>query len=97
MLSRPTNVVVGLYLVFYGVGSFKALGVRLKYFITNWKLLLLMAVIGLIVFVPQFIYWHLTTGHWIVYSYKFSVGRVETFIYWENPKIFKVLFRHLMV
>jgi glycosyltransferase involved in cell wall biosynthesis len=92
VLIRPTNIVMSLYLVFYGIRNFQDIGGRFRFFFSNWYLLLIMAVIGVIVFIPQMMYWHLTTGQWFVYSYKYSLSGNETFIYWNNPKIFKVLF-----
>jgi hypothetical protein len=74
------------------VNTFKALGERFRFFLGQWPKMLMMLCIAILVFIPQIIYWHLTTGDWFVYSYKYSVGGNETFIYWNNPKIFQVLF-----
>jgi hypothetical protein len=92
VLIRPTNLVISLYLLLFNVASFKDFSARIGLFISRWYLLLMMAAIAIVVFIPQMTYWHLTTGQWFVYSYKYSVGGNETFIYWNNPKIFKVLF-----
>jgi len=92
VLIRPTNLVVILYPLLFGVGSLKALGARFRFFFSHWPMLLLMAAIAIVVFIPQMTYWHLTTGRWFVYSYQFSPAGSETFIYWNNPKLFKVLF-----
>jgi len=92
VLIRPTNLVISLYLLFYSITSFKDFTNRIGLFLTKWYLLLLMAAIAFLVFIPQMTFWHLTTGQWFVYSYKYSVGGNETFIYWNNPKVFKVLF-----
>jgi len=92
VLIRPTNIVVGLYLLLFGIESLKALLNRVRFFLNQWPLLLLMAGIAFIVFLPQMTYWHLTTGKWFTYSYQYSVGGAEQFIYWKNPQIFKVLF-----
>jgi len=92
VLIRPTNLIIGLYLLFYDVNSVKALGGRFRFFLGQWPKMLMMLGIAVLVFIPQITFWHLTTGDWFVYSYKYSVGGNETFIYWNSPKIFKVLF-----
>jgi glycosyltransferase involved in cell wall biosynthesis len=92
VLIRPTNIIISLYLLLYGVNSFSLLRERFRFLLSKWPYMLMMFVLAIIVFIPQMTYWHLTTGEWFVYSYKHSAGGNETFIYWNNPKIFKVLF-----
>ncbi len=92
VLIRPTNLVISLYLLLFDVKSLPALGSRIRFFLSKWYLLAGMLTLAILAFLPQMIYWHLTTGDWFVYSYKYSVGGNETFIYWNSPKIFKVLF-----
>jgi hypothetical protein len=69
VLIRPTNILAGLYFLFYGLSSFRELGPRLGMLAGRWHLLLLMACVSILVFVPQMLYWHKVTGKWIVYSY----------------------------
>lgn len=92
VLIRPTNILILLYLLLYNISSWQDFKERMKFFVKHWYMPVLMSVIALLVFIPQMVYWHLTTGNWIVYSYKYSITENETFIYWNNPKIFKVLF-----
>ncbi|MBK7175455.1 MAG: glycosyltransferase [Bacteroidales bacterium] len=92
VLIRPTNIVIGFYLVLFGVTNSRLLWERIKFLFRSWPYLILMFLVAVIVFIPQMTYWHLTTGEWFVYSYKYSAGGNESFIYWNNPKIFKVLF-----
>ncbi len=49
--------------------------------------LLIMAVAAIAVWIPQLIYWKSVTDHWIMWSYG-----DETFKYWKEPKLFRVLF-----
>jgi len=69
VLIRPTNILAGFYFLFYGLSSFRELGPRLGALAGRWYLLLLMAFVSILVFVPQMLYWHKVTGNWIVYSY----------------------------
>ena len=92
VLVRPTNILIGFYLLLYNVNSFRQLKERFGLLFNHWPHLLLMAAIAFVVFIPQMVYWHLVTGKWIVYSYQYSVTENESFIYWNSPKIGKVLF-----
>lgn len=92
VLLRPTNMIIVLYLLLYQVNTFKELKKRANLLIAHWPHLLLMLATLLIVFIPQMHYWHLVTGKWFVYSYQYSKTENESFIYWNSPKIGKVLF-----
>ena len=69
VLVRPTNIVAGFYLLLYGLSSFRDLGQRLVMLVGRWYLLLFMAFVAFLVFIPQMAYWHKVTGQWLVYSY----------------------------
>ena len=69
VLIRPTNILAGFYFLFYGLSSFRELGRRLTMLAGRWNLLLLMAFVSFLVFIPQMAYWHKITGKWFVYSY----------------------------
>jgi hypothetical protein len=92
VLIRPTNLLMGLFLLLYEVGSLKDLKIRILLFIKKPRVILIFLMVFIIFWVPQMFYWHATTGEWIVYSYKYSVAGLETFRYWANPQIPKVLF-----
>lgn len=92
VLLRPTNIVILLYLLLYNVNTFKELKQRLGVLVSHWPHLLLMLVAAIVVFIPQMHYWHMLTGKWFVYSYQYSYTENESFIYWNSPKIGKVLF-----
>jgi hypothetical protein len=86
IITRPTNVLWLLFGILYGVNSSQDLMAR----ITFWKVqagkcalggLLAASVIAL-----QLIYWQVTTGHPVVFSYQ-----GERF-YFSCPEIFNVLF-----
>ena len=90
VLVRPTNIVVGFYFVLYDVYTISQLKARVRLLIGKWRHLLIFPVLGFIVFTPQFIYWHYISGHYLLYSYQ-----EEGFVFWNNPKIFSVLFSPL--
>lgn len=87
VLIRPTTIVAGFYFLLFGVYSFSDLGKRAGYLSKKWYLLVLMAIVALLVFFPQMLYWHYVTGKWFVYSYQ-----SEGFSNALSPEIFTVLF-----
>jgi hypothetical protein len=68
-LVRPTNILVVLVLLVYGVNSFSGLWERIGYFVKKIHLVLIMLVGFILVWIPQLLYWHAITGHYIFYSY----------------------------
>ncbi len=87
VLIRPTNLISGLYLFLYGVGSIATLKERIVFWIKNYWAIIGLFVIGVIVFIPQMAYWHYVTGKFLYYSYQSS-----GFPYWMTPKFGIVLF-----
>ena len=88
-LIRPTNAIVVLLFILFGLVSMQSMQKRLKFFLGNWKNILLIIAAGLIMLVPQLIYWKYVTGDWFYYSY----GSDERF-YWNNPHILDGLFSY---
>ncbi|MFN2396615.1 MAG: hypothetical protein ABR597_13115 [Bacteroidales bacterium] len=86
-LIRPTNLIAGLYFVFYGVSGWKDSKERIKFLAARWKYILMMLLVGIIVFVPQMAYWYKVTGNLFVYSYQ-----SEGFPHILSPRITTVLF-----
>lgn len=87
VLIRPTNIISGLYLFLYGIYNAETFRERLRFWIKNYRSILIMLIIGVIVFIPQMAYWHYVTGKFLVYSYQ-NYG----FPNWAMPKIGVVLF-----
>lgn len=87
VLIRPTNIIAGFYFFLYGVYNGQTLLERGRYWINNFYAIGVVILAGLIVFIPQMLYWHTVTGSFIVYSYQ-DFG----FPYLLNPKIGIVLF-----
>ena len=86
VLIRPTTIVLSIYFILYGVRNIDLFKERIKLLFNKWYLILIMGVIGLVVFLPQMLYWHLVTGKYIVYSYQ-----EEGFINILSPYISTVL------
>ena len=86
-LIRPTNALVVVYFLLYGIRSKATLEQKWHMLAGARWYLLLMGVAALLVWVPQMAYWHHNTGHWLFYSY----GSDERFFF-SDPKILKGLF-----
>jgi glycosyltransferase involved in cell wall biosynthesis len=86
-LIRPTNIVIVLILMLYGVLSADSLRQRFRGTIADYRLLAVIAIAAFAVWVPQLIYWKEMTGQWLYYSY----GSNERFFF-GDPAIIKGLF-----
>ncbi|MBN1119234.1 MAG: hypothetical protein JXA77_18635 [Bacteroidales bacterium] len=87
-LIRPTNIIVLLLIPLYGVAAYKDLGKRITNLVSIWPHLLVMAVFFILVWVPQFAYWHKVAGKIFYFSY----GEVGSAFYFNNPQIKNILF-----
>lgn len=83
ILIRPTNAVFAFVFLLFGNYSLKH---RLTYFLNNKLQILLMALVPVILLLPQLYYWKMVTGHYFFNSY---VG--ERFFF-DNPHLIKYLF-----
>jgi glycosyltransferase involved in cell wall biosynthesis len=88
-LIRPTNIIIIIFFVFYGVISGKDLRNRIRELAAGYKYILLMLLMVILVWVPQMIYWKEMTGHWLYFSY----GSDERFFF-GDPAIIKGLFSY---
>lgn len=69
ILVRPPNILFGLLIVLFGVRSASGLKQRLLFMMQHpVHFLALLLVVGLTL-LPQFLYWHYVTGHYLVFSY----------------------------
>ncbi len=87
VLIRPINCIIVLYPLLYGVVTWQTFNERVRHLYYRLPYILPAAIAGLLVFVPQLLYWKYISGHFVLYSYN-----TETFEHWANPKILKVLF-----
>jgi glycosyltransferase involved in cell wall biosynthesis len=86
-LIRPTNTIIIIFFLFYGVITGKDLKNRIRELAADNRYILLMMLMAALVWVPQMIYWKEVTGHWLYYSY----GSGERFFF-GDPAIIKGLF-----
>jgi len=84
VLVRPTSVLVLLYPLYRWSKRTPDKQAFLK---SHAGLVIMAAVIAMLVWVPQLMYWKSVTGQWLMWSYG-----DETFKYWKEPKLFRVLF-----
>lgn len=92
-LLRPTNILISMFILFYDVYSLKALRERILLLLRNYKALLIIALAGVIIYLPQMYYWYVMFEKPFVNSYRYDVA-VTGFINWRHPKIFEVLLGH---
>ncbi|MBK7409009.1 MAG: hypothetical protein IPJ40_13685 [Saprospirales bacterium] len=81
-LIRPTNVLVGLLLPFFGVQKGADLKERVLFFWKNWPSVVLFGVAFILPWIPQMAFWHYVSGKWLFFSY----GESERF-FWSDPKL----------
>jgi hypothetical protein len=67
-LSRPSEIVAILIPLLYGLGNRVDWKKKWKLFF-HWKPFIVSLSIGILVVIPQFIFWKITTGHWFYMSY----------------------------
>jgi len=89
ILIRPTNILLLACMIFLDINSIKDVWERVLLFLKPTYIATFIVVI-IIVFLPQFIYWHYLTGHFLYYSYP-----GEGFINWNQPQIIPVWFSPL--
>lgn len=84
VLIRPTNALFIGLILFLEVRSWDALKKRLTLLVHPLPII---AAVGslVVIWLPQFLYWHYLTGSWMYYSY----GN-EGFPYWNQPKLWEV-------
>lgn len=87
VLVRPTNVVIALIFLFWNVSSFETLKMKINLFLRNYKQILVLLLFGLLIWIPQLIYWKEVSGTYFFYSY----GDEQKFFF-TNPHILETLF-----
>lgn len=88
-LVRPTNVLIGIVFVFWGIDSAKTFVDKFKMLKSNYLSLIVILIAAFFVMIPQFFYWKTVTGNWLYNGY----GSDSTF-YFSNPQIFNNLFSY---
>lgn len=86
-LIRPTNSLIAIFPLLFGIRNLNGLRKRIQLFIMNPHLMLIIFSGILILWLPQFLYWKQQTGHYFYYSYY-----KEEHFFWTQPAIFRGLF-----
>jgi len=86
-LIRPTNIIIVIFFLLYGVSSGETLRGRIRDLAANYRHMAVIAFAAILVWVPQLIYWKEMTGQWLYFSY----GSNERFFF-ADPAIIKGLF-----
>lgn len=87
VLIRPTNILLVLFVLFFGMSRYGGFRDRLFFLKKHWRILIISFIISFAIFIPQIIYWTLSYNSSIVYSY----GN-ESFLYLLSPKLLSVWF-----
>ncbi len=89
VLIRPTNIFLLLWLILLDAATLRDIWKRILFFLRPVYFLSFLFT-GILIFVPQFIYWYYLSGKLLYFSYP-----GEGFFYWKNPMIFEVWFAQL--
>lgn len=87
-LVRPSNIMVLLLFFIYGVYTKETLRQRFMLVMKKFHWFLLMALVFVLVWVPQFIYWWAVTGSYLVDSYP------DEQFFWLKPHFMDGLFSY---
>ncbi len=88
VLVRPSNVLVGVLFLAWGVRGPGALRARFLLLLKHYKMLLLMISFFILPWVPQMIYWKAVTGS-LIYNF---YGPPGSNFYFNSPHIIDLLF-----
>lgn len=69
-ITRPTDIIICLIPLLWGVGNWAALKTRLQFFITHLSSIFGFLIMAILIGFIQLGYWKISTGHWIFYSYE---------------------------
>ena len=86
-LARPTELIVAILPILWGIGSIKNIGERLIFFKSHLSKILIAVGVCFAIVSSQFMYWKTLTGHFFYNSYGSNV-----WIDWTNPHIIDGLF-----
>ncbi|MEI8137334.1 MAG: hypothetical protein WCH21_08425 [Bacteroidota bacterium] len=87
-LIRPTEIIVFVFFVFWNVRTLPELKEKFRFFLKNYLHIIIIGVIGVLLWIPQFIFWKNQTGNYFFFSYP-----GERF-FWNDPQIINILFSY---
>jgi hypothetical protein len=85
-LIRPTNTVIILFFIFYGITNWKSLQMKILRLLDAHRHIIFMGIIAFLVWVPQLMYWKHITNQWLYYSYG------DQGFFFDQPQILNGLF-----
>jgi hypothetical protein len=88
-LVRPSNTVVVILFFCWGINSIEAFKRRILFLVKSYGYIITMLFLCLIVWIPQFLYWHKMTGSYLYFSY----GQ-RAWFFFNDPQIINVLFSY---
>ncbi len=81
ILVRPSDILVGIIPLFWGVSSFKTLKEKITMIFKNQKLeIVLFGILLFVVLFPQLYYWKIVAGKWLLFSYNNNPGEGFEFL-----------------
>lgn len=83
---RPTNILIIFFFLLYGISSLETLKFKFNLFKKEFIRLTIFIPLGLLIWVPQFLYWKIATGNYIYYSFG------DEGFFFTDPKIVEGLF-----
>jgi hypothetical protein len=69
VLVRPPNLLFGLAIVLVGVNKLSDLKPRFLFLLSHYRQAFLLVLVTALVILPQLLYWHYVTGHYLISSY----------------------------
>ena len=85
--SRPSEVLVLLIPLLWGIHDKKSALNKLNLFLENWTSILALGVAFIILIIPQMLYWKAVTGGWFFEAYNDPGSKLDL----DNPRFFNVL------
>ncbi|MBI9054199.1 MAG: hypothetical protein JEY96_10315 [Bacteroidales bacterium] len=85
-IVRPSNIIILLIPLFYGIWNKETFIQKLQVLIQKWYQVLIILALTVLIFSPQMFYWKHITGDYWYYSYG------DEGFFFLSPKIFKGLF-----
>ncbi len=78
-LVRPTDIVIAIVPLAFGVASLKMIPNTFSFLLKHWSKLLFAVLVMVMIGSIQFVYWKIYSGEWVYYTYK------EYGFYWTRP------------
>ena len=90
VLIRPTNILFALLVLLYDIYSLQEFKNRIFLIFKNIKTLWLIPFVGIVMAIPQMMYWHYISGRWIINIYQEIHN--ASFTLWNKPELYRIFF-----